>query len=372
MTAMSCLHREQNAVTRSVSLYLDESALQHNVSVLRARTPGSRVLAMVKANAYGHGAVMISRWLEQQVEALGVATMAEAAELRQAGIKQPVVLMQGVMSSAEMQQAITLKLDLVVHNVRQLFWLEQARDFRGSVWLKFNTGMSRLGFDWRQAPETIHRAKQLSGLRELVLMTHLACADEPAHPLNAQQWQRFQQLSAGTGLACSVANSAAILSSDDMRLDWVRPGIALYGSSPLAQRSAVDLDLRPVMTLRASVLALQSLQAGATVGYGARWQAERDTRIAVVGVGYGDGYPRHAQAGTPVAINGRIYPLAGRVSMDMITVDIGPEATAEPVVQPGDAVELWGAQVPVDQVAAQSGTISYELFCRLSGRVDRV
>jgi alanine racemase len=356
---------------RDARLGISLAALRHNLQRVREAAPYARVLAMVKADAYGHGARLVAETLAG-ADAFGVAFLDEALALRAAGIRQPITVLEGVFSDNEMFEAVRQGLTLVVHQPEQIALLERCR-LTGPVdiWLKLDTGMHRLGF----APETAVaafrrlRAARLTGT--LGLMTHLACADQLDSPLTDRQLTRFravqQLLGKGSdGIPDSLANSAGILAWPAAHGAWVRPGIMLYGSSPFADQTAESLGLRPVMTLTAKLIAVRDVRKGETVGYGATWTAPADSRIGVVGIGYGDGYPRHAPSGTPVLVEGRRVPLVGRVSMDMITVDLGRQPA-----QPGDTCVLWGEGLPADDVAAHAGTLSYELFCKVTPRVRR-
>jgi len=358
---------------RETWLTLDREALLNNVAVLRSRMLGSRLLAMVKADAYGHGAATVAAWLQGQVDGFGVAFLAEAVALREQGVREPIVILEGVFSADELATARQAGLDVVVHSPGQLalMQLEPTGPDIG-VWLKVNTGMNRLGFRPTEALRVWRALRQCRGITRLSLLTHFANADTLASSQTEQQIGRFRALQQaltaelGSPVPDSLANSAAILAWPAASGTWMRPGIALYGSSPIARRTAASYGLKPVMTLRSRLIAVHQVAAGESVGYGATWTAERPTRIGVVGIGYGDGYPRHAPSGTPVLVNGQRCPLAGRVSMDMITVDLG-----EVPALPGDEVVLWGEGLPADEIAAAAGTISYELFCRLTPRVAR-
>jgi len=359
---------------RDTWLTLNPQALTQNLAVLRAHHPQSRVIAMVKADAYGHGVAAIAPLLQGQVEALGVAFLAEALALRAQGASGPIAVLEGVFSADELALARQADLQLAVHSPEQVALLQAAPPGPSvAVWLKLNTGMNRLGFRPAEALLVWRQIKGLAVVARIHLMTHFSRADELASNQTELQWGRFTavrdalSLQQGEPLTTSVANSAAILAWPQTESDWMRPGIALYGSSPFADQTAESLGLQAVMTLRSRVIAVHALHAGDEVGYGATWVADAPTRIAVVAIGYGDGYPRHARNGTPVLINGLRCALVGRVSMDMITVDLG----AVPA-QPGDEVVLWGEGLPADEVAQAAGTISYELFCRLTPRVRRV
>ncbi|MES3040270.1 MAG: alanine racemase [Pseudomonadota bacterium] len=359
---------------RDTWLTLNPHALTQNLAVLRAHHPQSQVLAMVKADAYGHGVAAIAPLLQGQVEALGVAFLDEALALRAQGILGPIAVLEGVFSAAELAVARSADLQLVVHSLKQVALLQAAPMGPAlSVWLKLNTGMNRLGFRPAEALTVWRQLKGLSVVSRINLMTHFSRADELVSNQTELQWGRFTavcdalSLQQGAPLTTSVANSAAILAWPETQSDWMRPGIALYGGSPFADQSAQSFGLQPVMTLHSRVIAVHALQAGDEVGYGATWVADAPTRIAVIAIGYGDGYPRHARNGTPVLVNGQRCALVGRVSMDMITVDLGVVPA-----QVGDEVVLWGEGLPVDEVAQAAGTISYELFCRLTPRVRRV
>ncbi|HEX5278327.1 MAG TPA: alanine racemase [Fluviicoccus sp.] len=354
---------------RDATLHLSREALLHNVARVKALAPQSRVLAMVKAEAYGHGATVAAAFLAPHVDALGVAFLEEALALRDAGIVTPIVLMEGVFDDYELTTARAKNMHLMVHRKEQIDLL--ARHSQGqpvTAWLKVNSGMNRLGFSPEDAPQAYQRLETLPAVNRIILCSHFAAADDPDSAQTGRQLSVMNALAERLpALPVSLANSAAILRLPETHRQWVRPGIMLYGSSPFSGQSAESLELKPVMTLRSRVIAVQPLAAGQPVGYSATWTTPQDTRIAVVAIGYGDGYPRHAPSGTPVLVNGRRYPLVGRVSMDMITVDIGDDA-----VSPGDAAVLWGEGLSADEVAAHAGTISYELFCRLTARVRRL
>ena len=359
---------------RDTWLTLNPHALAQNLAVLRAHHPQSQVIAMVKADAYGHGVAAIAPCLQHQVDAFGVAFLDEALALRAHGIDGPIAVLEGVFSASELAAARRADLQLAVHSPEQAALLQAAPTGPAiSIWLKLNTGMNRLGFRPAEALAIWRQLKGLSAVSRINLMTHFSRADELSSNQTELQWGRFTavrdalSLQQGAPLITSVANSAAILAWPQTQSDWMRPGIALYGSSPFADQSAQSFGLQPVMTLHSRVIAVHELQAGDEVGYGATWVADAPTRIAVVAIGYGDGYPRHARNGTPVLVNGQRCALAGRVSMDMITVDLGTVPA-----QPGDEVVLWGEGLPADEVAQAAGTISYELFCRLTPRVRRV
>ena len=344
-------------------------ALRHNLNFVRHLTRGARVVAVIKANGYGHGAVPLARALGGSVDLLGVACLEEALELRESGVQAPILLMEGVFSPEEIPLADRLGLSLVVHAREQLDWVLAARPVRPlDCWLKLDTGMHRVGFvpgDLAVAYGLLRDAPQVGAI---VLMTHFARADEPENPYTARQMDLFAECTAGLHAPRSLANSAAILVWPTAIADWVRPGIMLYGSSPLGDDHPSARELRPVMSLESALIAVREVAAGEPIGYGGRFVCKVPTRVGVVAMGYADGYPRHAPDGTPVAVKGRLTRLIGRVSMDMLMVDL----TEMPDARPGDPVELWGAQVSANAVAEASGTISYELFTGLNSRVPRI
>jgi alanine racemase len=323
-------------------------------------------MAVVKANAYGHGLVPSAQALSQ-ADAFAVARLEEAAALRAAGLEGRIVLLEGVFDQAQLAEAVRLGLELVVHQAQQIALLEAWRGGpRPALWLKVDTGMNRLGF----RPEEFRPAWQrLASLeppaQELRVLTHLAGADEPDGRRTAEQLARLGPLLAGLHTELSIANSAAILRAPATHADWVRPGLALYGVSPFGDGSGADFGLRAAMSLESTVIALRRVPAGERVGYGGTWRAPRDSRVAIVAAGYGDGLPRSLPNGAPVLIGTQRAALVGRVSMDMIAVDI----TDLPPVHPGDPVELWGERLPVEEIAAAAGTVAYELVCAVSQRV---
>jgi alanine racemase len=332
----------------------------------RALAVGTRAVAVVKANGYGHGAAGVAGALAGEADAFAVACLEEATALRDAGIQGPVLLLEGVFERAELTEVDRLGLWMVVHDERQLRWLEDYRPRRPfNVWLKLDTGMHRLGLAPGGFAAALGRLRALSTVDCRVAMTHFACADELDNPATARQLQRLVDLAAPERLALSMANSAAVMAWPGAHGDWIRPGIMLYGMSPLDRPHPGDRGLRPAMTLRSSLIAIHELNAGDRVGYGGRYRCDGPTRIGVVAIGYADGYPRHAPDGTPVAVNGKRTGIAGRVSMDMVTVDLGPV----PGAAVGDPVELWGAKVSANEVAEACGTIAYELFARVTARV---
>jgi alanine racemase len=350
---------------RPATAVIDLAALRHNLGVAKARAGSARVVAVVKANGYGHGAARLLPALEA-ADMLGVACIEEALALREAGARHPILLLEGVFQADELPLCARLGFEIAVHEPGQLRMLEQARLDRPLVaWLKVDTGMGRLGFRPEQAGEVHDRLRACPAVAKIRLMTHFANADEPADPATQAQIGRFAHATEGLAAARSFCNSAGLLLWPQAHADWVRQGVMLYGVSPVTGRTGVDEGLRPVMTLRSALIAVKDVRRGERVGYAGAWTAGADRRIGIVAMGYGDGYPRHAPSGTPVLVGGRPAALAGRVSMDMLAVDLAghPEAAV------GDDVVLWGEGLPVEAVAARAGTIAYELLCGLAGRV---
>lgn len=349
---------------------IDLSALRHNIKVLKQQAANSKIIAVIKANAYGHGMLAIAHELQasQQVHALAVARLSEAIKLRESGIILPIILLEGFFHEQELEQLIDYQLQTVVHSQQQLdAILNCPLTGQLSVWLKLDTGMHRLGFHPEQFSTVL---KQLSEARlveqPVNLMSHFQCADELDNPITNKQIQSFYTCAQQQQGLCSLANSAGILAWPESHTDMVRPGISIYGISPFEDKTGSDFQLKPVMTLKSQLIAVREHKAGESVGYGAIWTAQQDTKLGVVAIGYGDGYPRMAPAGTPVLVNGRIVPIVGRVSMDMITVDLGFDSQD----RVGDSVTLWGKGLDIETVAKHIGTIAYELATKLTARVS--
>jgi len=350
-------------------------ALKHNLEVIRGAAPGARVMAVIKANAYGHGMLTVAKSLNG-ADAFAVARLPEALQLRHAGIDKPIVLLAGVMSAEELHIAFEQHFEPVVHDIGQVSMLERARGISGTVWLKFDTGMNRLGFPPDAAPRLMRMLEASDAVRELRLMTHFASADELDNPATDEQLNAFAEIARGFDGAVSIANTPATLGWPqvvDARATlgfggdtWIRPGIALFGISPFADRTGKDLGLQPVMQFEARLIAVKPLYAGARVGYKGAYISECDTTLGIIAAGYGDGYSRHFRCGTPVLINGRRVPLIGNVSMDMSAVDLGQDA-ADSV---GDLATLWGDDLPVEELAPWADAIPYELVCGVMNRED--
>ncbi len=357
-------------MSRPTKVFLSQANLAHNLSVVKKHSPNSKIMAVIKANAYGHGAVTAAKTLvDSGADALAVCAIEEALELLDAKIVAPIVLLEGFFEAEELAKIISLGLIPVIHNQAQIDILKK-HNISGvlNVIIKIDTGMHRLGFSSEEFTKVYTALGKLDHVNIFAVMSHFAKADEPQSPQNSLQLKEFNLVTNTLDSPKSMANSAAILSTDDAHFDWVRPGIMLYGSNPFLKGKASDFDLKPVMRFESEIISVKKIKAKETVGYGGTWQAKTDSIIGTVAAGYGDGYPRHAANGTPVAVNEQIVPLAGRVSMDMITVDL----SSLNKVKIGDKVELWGDIVPVDKVAEKSATIAYELFCSITGRVPRI
>lgn len=353
-------------MTRPILATIHTDALRHNLAVARRYAPQSKMMAVIKAHGYGHGLLRAAAAL-QDADGFAVLNISEGIALREAGFDQTILLLEGLFDAGELGDAVDYRLAAVVHSEAQLEILEAAQDMPAiDVFLKVNTGMNRLGVPTGRFWSFYDRLRVCRSAGQITLMTHFATADEAVGI--AGQFELFDALTQAIPLPRTMANSAAILRYPQTHTDWVRPGIMLYGATPFADVTAAALDLQPAMTLSSEIIGIQVLQSGDGVGYGRQFVAEKQTRIGVVACGYADGYPRHAPNGTPVAVMGRHASTIGRVSMDMLYVDLSsiPEAGI------GSPVELWGTQVPVDDVAASSGTVGYELLCALAPRVPVV
>ncbi|MDF2155664.1 alanine racemase [Vibrio sp. CAU 1672] len=346
---------------------IDLSALQYNLQRVKEQAPQSKVMAVVKANGYGHGLRHVAKHATN-ADAFGVARIEEALQLRACGVVKPILLLEGFYSPGDLPVLVTNNIQTVVHCEEQLVALEQAElETPVVVWLKIDSGMHRLGVRPEQYNEFLARLEACPNVaKPLRYMSHFGCADELDSNITLEQLELFMSLTDGCEGDRSLAASAGLLAWPDSQLDWVRPGIIMYGVSPFNDKTAQDLGYQPVMTLKSHLIAVREVKKGESVGYGGIWTSQRDTKVGVIAVGYGDGYPRTAPNGTPVLVNGRKVPIAGRVSMDMLTVDLGPDATDKV----SDEAILWGKDLPVEEVASHIGTIAYELVTKLTSRVE--
>jgi alanine racemase len=350
-------------MARPIQATFDVAALKSNLAVARRLAGRASVMAVIKANAYGHGLLRVAGALAD-AEGFALLELDDAVRLREAGYRQRILLLEGCFTTQELPVAVKHKLTVMVHAREQMQMLQAlpAKD-QLDVFLKFNTGMNRLGFPAATAVRVIEEMKSLPCVASIVLTTHFADAEGPGGI--QEQMREFDARVARPDYHCSLANSAALLRFPEARGNWVRPGLMLYGASPLQETSADKIGLKPVMSLKSEVIALQQLKAGDTVGYGGMFKADRAMRVGVVACGYADGYPRHAPNGVSVLIEGQRVPIAGRVSMDMLCVDLAHI----PHARVGSPALLWGEGLPIEEVAAGAGTVSYELMCALAARV---
>ncbi|MDY6980471.1 MAG: alanine racemase [Pseudomonadota bacterium] len=352
-------------MTRATRATINLRALQHNLTVARRHAPASKLMAIIKANGYGHGMVEVAQALDD-ADAFGVACIDEAITLREAGIAQPVVLLEGFVRAEELRLIDGYQLQPVIHHPEQIAILEQHRGPALDVWLKVDTGMHRLGIPPQDIPAVLTRLLGCPRVAGVRLMTHLANADDREDDYTLEQIRRFENLNELSVAGRSIANSAGLLGWAQSASDWARPGIMLYGASPFINSVGEQQDLRPVMTLRSQLIAVNHHGAGEPVGYGGSWRCPEAMPVGVVAIGYGDGYPRHVPSGTPVLLGGKRVPIVGRVSMDMLCLDLRdcPDAAI------GEEVILWGEGLPVEEIAGAAGTIAYELLCKVTSRVD--
>jgi alanine racemase len=354
-------------MSRPTTVSIDLDALRHNLAQVRQLAPNSKVMAVVKADGYGHGLERVARALEG-ADAFGVASLSDAERLRAVGLGNRIVLLSGFDEPSDLSRLRDLDVDTVVHHETQLAMLE-AESPAGPplrVWLKFDTGMHRLGFPVAQASSVHARLRALANVApEILLMTHFASSDEFGGAQTSAQLDLFGASTTALAGAASLSNSAAILGWPQAHRDWVRAGGALYGLSVVEGKIGTDFGLRPVMKLSTKLIAINRVQKGERVGYSATWECPEDMDVGVAAIGYGDGYPRSVPSGTPVLVNGQRLPLIGRVSMDLMTIDL----RSAPDARVGDEVTLWGPELPVEEIAAAASTISYELTCSITRRV---
>jgi alanine racemase len=346
---------------RPIKATIDLAALHDNLRAAQKLAPQSKVMAVLKANAYGHGLLRAANAMKKAA-GFAVLNIEEAIKLRESGFDQTILLLEGFFDREELRLVHEYHLATVVHQEEQLRLILQAAPSKLDVHLKINSGMNRLGFRPDDFPSAMSALRQ-ARVASVTLMTHFATADEPAGV--REQVTLFREITAGLSYPRSLSNSAALIRYPESHADWVRPGIMLYGATPFGDRSAKDIGVKPAMTLSSEIIAIQNLKNGESVGYGGGYRADRSMRIGVVACGYADGYPRVAPTGTPVLVEGERVTTVGRVSMDMICVDLGNV----PRARIGSSVELWGTNLPVDEVALSAGTVGYELLCAVAPRV---
>lgn len=352
-------------MSRNTIAQIDLAAIRHNLTVVKKLANASQIVCVVKADAYGHGLSRVCRTLDQ-ADVLAVATTGEGFSCREQGWKGRLLLLEGPSNAEELEDAYALGAEMVVHHESQLQMLvRRGCEPPAALWLKIDSGMHRLGFPPNEAVEVHGKLTQIAGRHPIILMSHFACADDRSSSMTERQIQVFDAAVAGLTGSVSLANSAAILNYPQSHRDYVRPGIMLYGVSPCSDRTATGIGLRSAMTLTCELIAINQVSKGESIGYGAAYTCPQDMLIGVAAIGYGDGYPRHAQNGTPVLVNGQRSLLVGRVSMDMITVDLG----LVPDARVGDVVTLWGKGLPLEEVAKWASAIPYELICGVTARV---
>jgi len=337
------------------TLLLDSAALSHNFEQVKKFAPTSKILSMIKSNAYGHGMVWAANILKESSDGFGVALLSDAILLRKSGIKNKIVLLRGVYNLDELKLALEIDIDMVVHNQEQIKLIQETNPSKLNIWLKVNTGMNRLGFDPTEIAGVYNKLKKYN----IVLLTHFSSADELANPITKSQMDIFNSIN--LNIPKSLAHSAGILGWKESHADWVRPGLMLYGVSPFPNTTGLDFNLKPVMTWKSALIAMHDVKKGEAIGYNRTYICPEDMKIGVVGVGYGFGYPRHAKNGTAILINHMLTEVIGRVSMDMLMVNL--QNIPDPKL--GDTVTLWGNGLPIEKVAETTATSPYELLCNV-------
>lgn len=355
---------------RSAYALIQLDHLAHNLQLLRSYTQDAKIISVVKADAYGHGLAQSAQALSQS-DAFAVACVDEALALRSTGILHPIICLQGFKNVKELQQIVDANIQTVVHSPHQVkilrsYGLKQSIQ----VWLKIDTGMGRLGFVAAQAEEFFEQLRQINNISKIRLMTHFANADMLDDIKMEKQRHCFEKITQKyPECECSAANSAASIAYSKTLYDWVRPGLCLYGVSPFqSHQSHPDLtDFKPVMSVHAPIISIKEMVKGDTIGYGGTYTCPHDMRVAVIAMGYADGYPRNLHREANVSIHGNLAPIIGRVSMDMITVDV-----SNVDVEIGDEAELWGQDISVHEVANAANMLSYELLCSIADHVHRI
>ena len=353
-------------MSRAAIAMLSTENLLHNLSVIKNQAPRAKIMAMVKANAYGHGIRSVALRLAPYIDTLGVASIDEALALRKVGIRIPITLIEGVFGPDELLIASCEHFHVVFHHAIQLQWLSMLRlPLPLHVWVKVDTGMGRIGFMPHEFASVYKTLIDHPSVHQPIgLMSHFSCADEE-HPLNAVQLKQFEELASLCVGPKSFANSAAIFRFPQAHYDYVRPGLCLYGPSPLVDSSSHDFNLKPVMTLQTRLISVRTYPEGSYIGYGARFQCRQDTLVGIMAMGYGDGYPRNVSDGTPILVKNTVCFVVGRVSMDMAAINL----TNCPDAKIGDVVTLWGDALPIDEVAPFTGHVAYDLLTGVQSRV---
>ena len=359
-------------MTRPSYLEIDLKAIQSNLGVAKKAAPNSKVLACIKANAYGHGSTEVATALDDTADMFGVASLDEALELRRAGVTTTPLLLEGCFTEEEWQWSSELGFSAVIHNPEQLdCFLSLDLPKPINIWLKLDSGMHRLGFDPKDFIDAYEQLAQNDQCHSITLMSHFACSEEVENPFNTQQLESFLAATDELEAERSLANSAAILTRTDTHFDWVRPGYMLYGNSPMPNELPKDRKLTHAMGLYSQVISIRNIEAGEGIGYNHAWRADKASKIAVVAIGYGDGYPRNTKNGAPVLINGKPAHTVGHIAMDLLHIDVTHLDKAGSKIGIGSKVELWGPNLPASQVAEHSGLSGYELLTRLTTRLPR-
>lgn len=354
--------------TRAAHIVIDRAAMSHNLNRVRELTPNAKIMAVIKADGYGHSMVVAAAALASADE-FAVTGLDDVERLRTSGVSKPITMLSANFCLGDLNQMSANLVRPVIYDYEQLSLLSEISSSAAlDLWLKLDTGMGRLGFAAQDLPAIVEKLSNCAGINSISLMTHLANVDNPHHPSNQAQISAFLEIAKTDSFdELSILNSAGVVAFSDQAQDVVRPGVMLYGVSPQAGKSAENLGLKPAMTFKSALISVKQLAAGSPIGYGSRYTLDSDTRIGVVACGYADGFPRHAPSGTLVLVNGMFVPIIGRVSMDLITVELGEMQAAV-----GDPVTLWGPDNPVESIAEAAGTIAYELLCSITQRVERI
>lgn len=353
-------------MTTEPYVLINLKAIRQNVKKVREYAPNAKIMAVIKVNGYGHGLLSMAQALNN-VDGLAIARISEGVFLRKSGVTSKLLILSGFFSERQLNDIVEYSLDVVVHSVQQVEILKKyLGQTKISIWLKINTGMNRLGLSPAEFATAYQELTALPNIKQpITLMTHLSSADDMKSPVTQQQIQLFNKTVENISDEKSIANSAGIIGWPDSVTNWVRPGLMLYGVSPFLKGDGKELGLNPVMSLHSHIIAVKNIAAGESVGYSGNWVSKKQTRLGIVCIGYGDGYPRHAKEGTPVLVNNERVPLIGRVSMDMITVDLSSQKN----VIPGDPVTLWGDGLAVEEIAKYADTIPYTLLCGITQRI---
>ena len=359
----------EESSSRRIYGSVDSLAITHNLAVARNCAPNSKVMAVVKTNAYGHGLVPVSKLLDDSIDALAVATVDEALTLRRAQVRSPICVLSGFYSADDLERIVARDISVVVHCVQQIKAIKHSKVFnKVPIWLKVNSGMNRLGFSTNSIGSVFDELDNMDNVDLVGIMSHFACADDVNSNYTLEQTDRFINATKNIPLPRSIANSAGILKWPNSHLDWVRPGIMLYGASPIIGQNASQLGLRPALDLYSTIIAIHKIRKGERIGYGLNWTASGDTVVGIVACGYGDGYLRSASSRAQVLVNGVPANIIGTISMDTMAVDV----TDHLEVKTGSAVKLVGAGIPVEDVAACANTIPYEFLCSFNPRTATI